>query len=142
MLNNVALTGRLTKDVELKYLGTGTAVGTFTLAVNRTFKNKQGENEADFINIVVWRNQAENCANYIRKGSLVAVEGRIQSRTYDNQEGKKIYVTEVVANMVHFLDTRKKNDDGYNAKPKNQIDKPLPRGLNEISDADESELPF
>ena len=96
MLNKVSLVGRLTRDVELRYLGNGTPVANFTLAVNRTFKNKSGEREADFINIVVWRKQAENCANYIGKGSLVAVSGRLQSRSYDTAEGQRRYVTEVV----------------------------------------------
>ena len=106
MLNKVSLVGRLTRDVELRYLGNGTPVANFTLAVNRTFKNKSGEREADFINIVVWRKQAENCANYIGKGSLVAVSGRLQSRSYDTAEGQRRYVTEVVADEVHFLDSK------------------------------------
>jgi len=109
MLNKVSLVGRLTKDVELRYLGNGTPVANFTLAVDRTFKNKNGEKEADFINIQVWRKQAENCANYIGKGSLVAISGRIQTRNYDTAEGQKRYITEVVAEEVHFLDSRKKS---------------------------------
>lgn len=104
MLNKVNLVGRLTKDPELKFISSGTAVATFSIAVDRTFKNKQGEKEADFIPIVVWGKQAENCANYIGKGRLVAISGRIQTRSYDTQEGQKRWVTEIVAEEVHFLD--------------------------------------
>lgn len=106
MLNRVILIGRLTKDPELRYTPNGTAVASFTLAVNRSFTNQQGEREADFIPIVVWQKQAENCANYIGKGSLVAVEGRLQVRTYDNKEGQRRWVTEVIAENVRFLDKR------------------------------------
>lgn len=106
MLNRVILIGRLTKDPELRYTQNGTAVASFTLAVNRTRTNQQGEREADFIPVVVWQKQAENCANFIGKGSLVAVEGRLQIRTYDDKEGQRRWVTEVVAENVRFLDKR------------------------------------
>ena len=109
MLNRVILIGRLTKDLDLRYTPTGVAVATFTLAVDRPFSNQQGEREADFIPIVTWRQLAENCANYLRKGRLVAVEGRIQVRNYENNEGKKVYVTEVVADNVRFLESNKTN---------------------------------
>lgn len=109
MLNKVALTGRMTKDPELRYLGNGTPVASFTLAVDRPFKNKDGQKEADFINIQVWRKQAENVAQYTGKGSLVAIAGRIQTRNYENKEGKRVYITEVVADEVHFLSTNKSN---------------------------------
>ncbi len=99
MLNRVILIGRLTKDPELRYTQNGTAVATFTLAVDRKFKRE----EADFIPIVVWAKQAENCATYLNKGSQVAIEGRIQVRTYDNQEGQRRWVTEVVAEDVRFM---------------------------------------
>jgi len=106
MLNKVILVGRLTRDPDLRYTTNGgVAVTRFTVAVNRKFTNQQGEREADFINIVTWRNLAENCGNYLRKGSLVAVEGRIQTRSYENQEGRTVYVTEVVADDVRFLST-------------------------------------
>ena len=88
MINRVVLVGRLTKDPELRYTPNGIPVSTFTLAVNRTFTNRQGEREADFINCVVWRKQAENVANYLRKGSLAGVEGRIQTRSYEAQDGR------------------------------------------------------
>ena len=104
-MNKVILIGRLTKDLEIKYVGEGTAVANFTLAVDRPFKNQQGERETDFIPIVVWRKQAENCANYISKGSLVALEGRMEVRSYE-KDGQRRWVTEVVADNVRFLDKR------------------------------------
>ncbi len=106
MLNRVVLVGRLTKDPDLRYTASGVAVANFTIAVNRPFSNQQGEREADFINCVIWRKPAENLANYMGKGSLVGVDGRIQTRSYDNQDGKRVYVTEVVADSVQFLESR------------------------------------
>ncbi|MFE5322307.1 single-stranded DNA-binding protein [Paenibacillus sp. NPDC056579] len=105
MLNRVILIGRLTRDPELRYTPSGVAVTTFTLAVDRPFTNQQKEREADFINIVTWRQLAETCANYLRKGRLAAVEGRIQVRNYDNNEGRRVYVTEVIADNVRFLES-------------------------------------
>lgn len=105
MLNRVILIGRLTRDPELRYTPSGVAVTTFTLAVDRPFTNQQREREADFINIVTWRQLAETCANYLRKGRLTAVEGRIQVRNYDNNEGRRVYVTEVIADNVRFLES-------------------------------------
>src|SRR5690554_5655090 len=104
MLNKVVLIGRLTRDPELKYLPSGVSVATFTLAVNRNFKNQQGEVEADFIPIVTWRALAENVGKYMSKGRLVAVSGRIQVRNYQTQEGQTRYITEVVADDVRFLE--------------------------------------
>jgi len=109
MLNRVILIGRLTKDPDMRYSPSGVACTTFTLAVDRTFKNENGEREADFIPIVVWRKLAENCAEYLRKGRLCAVEGRIQVRHYDNNEGRRVYVTEVVADNVRFLERAQEN---------------------------------
>lgn len=106
MINRVVLVGRLTKDPELRYTPNGVPVATFTLAVNRPFANAQGEREADFILCVVWRKAAENVANFLKKGSLAGVDGRIQTRSYDNQEGRRVYVTEVVAESVQFLEPR------------------------------------
>lgn len=106
MLNRVILIGRLTKDPELRHTPAGVAVTQFTLAVDRPFTSgDKKEREADFINIVTWRQLAETCANYLRKGRLTAVEGRIQVRNYDNNEGKKVYVTEVIADNVRFLES-------------------------------------
>lgn len=120
MMNRVVLVGRLTKDPELRYTPSGVAVATFTIAVNRTFSNQQGEKEADFINCVVWRKPAENVANFLKKGSLAGVDGRIQTRSYDGQDGKRVYVTEVVAESVQFLEPRgsnQNNDQQRNSFP-------------------------
>lgn len=105
MLNNVILIGRLTKDPDMRYTPSGQAVTTFSLAVDRGYQNQQGQKEVDFINIVTWAKQAEIVAQYCKKGRLVAVEGRIQTRNYENNEGKKVYVTEVVAESVKFLES-------------------------------------
>lgn len=115
MLNRAVLTGRLTRDVELRYTQTGTAVGTFTLAVDRTFKNQQGEREADFINCVIWRKSAENFANFVHKGSLVGIDGRIQTRNYENQQGQRVYVTEIVVENFALLQSRSDRDGGNNS---------------------------
>ncbi|MGL4821316.1 MAG: single-stranded DNA-binding protein [Bacilli bacterium] len=106
MINRVVLVGRLTKDPDMRYTPNGVAVATFTLAVNRPFSGQSGEREADFINCVVWRKQAENTANFLRKGSLAGVEGRMQTRSYDGQDGKRVYVTEVVCDTVQFLEPK------------------------------------
>jgi len=106
MLNRVILIGRLTRDPELRYTPNGNAVASFTLAVDRGRPNAQGEREADFIPIVVWQKQAENCANFLGKGSLVAVDGRMQVRNYDGKDGVRRWVTEVVAENVRFLERR------------------------------------
>ena len=105
-MNKVVLIGRLTRDPELRYTSSNLPVATFSLAVNRNFTNQSGEREADFINIVVWRKQAENIKNYLTQGSQVAIDGRIQTRTYDGEDGKKRYITEVVADNVQFLDNK------------------------------------
>ncbi|MGX7368012.1 single-stranded DNA-binding protein [Enterococcus casseliflavus] len=107
MINNLTLVGRLTKDPDLKYTGNGIAVATFTLAVNRNFTNQSGEREADFINCVIWRKPAETLANYAKKGVLIGVTGRIQTRSYDNQQGQKVYVTEVIADNFQLLESKK-----------------------------------
>ena len=106
MINNVTLVGRLTKDVELKYTPSNVANVSFTLAVNRTFKNANGERESDFINCVIWRKSAENFANWVKKGALIGITGRIQTRNYENQQGQRIYVTEVVAENFQMLESR------------------------------------
>lgn len=106
MINNVSLTGRLTRDCDLKYTGNGNAVASFSLAVNRSFK-REGEPDADFINCVVWNKTAEALANYTRKGSLIGVIGRIQTRNYENQQGQQVYVTEIICSQVVFLETQK-----------------------------------
>ena len=110
-MNKVLLIGRLTRDPELRYTGSNRAVTQITIAVNRNFSNQNGEREADFINVVVWDKAAENLKKYVGKGRMIAVEGRIQTRNYDNNEGKKVYVTEVVAQNVQFLDSRSASDN-------------------------------
>lgn len=110
MMNNVNLIGRLTKDCDFKYTGTGKAVGNFKIAVNRDFTNPQGEREADFIDCVIWGKPSEAFANYTRKGSLVSVTGRLQSRNYENQQGQKVYVTEVVVEHFDFLENKDQLD--------------------------------
>src|SRR5690625_2484325 len=119
MLNRVVLVGRLTKDPELKYTASGVAVANFTIACNRPYKNQQGENEADFINCVAWRKPAENLANYMKKGGLIGVDGRIQTRSYEGQDGKMVYVTEVVAESIQFLESRQQS--GNTGKSQQQI---------------------
>lgn len=115
MINNVVLVGRLTRDAELRYTQSNIAVATFTLAVNRPFKNEAGEREADFINCVIWRQSAENLANWAKKGSLIGITGVIQTRSYDNQQGQRVYVTEVVASNFQLLESRnsQQNTQGH-----------------------------
>ena len=108
LINNVILVGRLTRDPELKYLSDGTAVTMFNLAVNRNFRNQTGEVEADFVAIKLWNKLAENTANFCRKGSLVGVTGRIQTRRYEDSKGTTVFVTEVIGDSVRFLDRRKR----------------------------------
>jgi single-strand DNA-binding protein len=124
MMNRTILVGRLTKDPDLRYTSNGVPVATFTLAINRPFQKENGEKEADFINIVVWRKPAENVANFLKKGSLAGVDGRIQTRNYEGQDGKRVYITEVVAESVQFLES--KNKSSYQPP----IDPPPERGNN------------
>ncbi|CAM4435707.1 MAG: single-stranded DNA-binding protein [Paenibacillus macerans] len=112
MLNRVILIGRLTRDPELRYTPSGVAVTQFTIAVDRPFTSQGGEREADFIPVVTWRQLAETCANYLRKGRLTAVEGRIQVRNYENNEGRRVYVTEVIADNVRFLESNREGGSG------------------------------
>ena len=141
MINRVILVGRLTKDPEYRQTPSGVSVATFTLAVNRSFTNSQGEREADFINVVVFRKQAENVNKYLSKGSLAGVDGRIQSRSYENQEGRRVFVTEVIADNVHFLEPKKSNQPqqqrGQAPANNNQFS-----NNNSVNDLDDSMLPF
>ncbi len=132
-MNNVSLVGRLTKDVELKYTGSQTAVATGTLAVNRQFKNANGEREVDFINFVAWRKPAEILSSYASKGSQIGITGRIQTRNYEGNDGKRVYVTEVIAESVVLLDS-KPNNYSKNENPPFSTSSPV-----DISDDD---LPF
>nr|DAI20087.1 MAG TPA: Single strand binding protein [Caudoviricetes sp.] len=112
-MNNANLVGRLTRPVDLRYTQTGIAYGSFTIVVNRKYKNKDGEREADFINCVIWKKGAELLANYTQKGSLIGVSGPIQTRSYDNQQGQRVYVTEVLVENFDFLESRKNDADGF-----------------------------
>ena len=120
MINRVILVGRLTKDPEYRQTPSGVSVATFTLAVNRSFTNSQGEREADFINVVVFRKQAENVNKYLSKGSLAGVDGRIQSRSYENTEGQRVFVTEVVADSVQFMDSKGSNQQNNQSQQQGQ----------------------
>lgn len=133
MLNKSLLIGRLVRDPETKTLANGTAVSSFTLAVDRDFKNANGQKECDFIPIVAWRKTAELCGKYLTKGSQIAVEGRIQTRSYDTADGTKRYVTEVIADQVHFV--------GGKSESQNHLDgaKEVYDGFEEIPDED---VPF
>ncbi|MGY3779348.1 single-stranded DNA-binding protein [Isobaculum melis] len=124
MINRVVLVGRLTKDVDLRYTGSGTAVSSFTVAVNRQFTNQNGEREADFINCVAWRKTAETLANFTRKGSLVGLEGRIQTRSYDNQQGQRVYVTEVVVDTFSMLESKSVSEQRQGSGGGNQSQAP------------------
>ncbi|HEM3648150.1 TPA: single-stranded DNA-binding protein [Streptococcus suis] len=131
MINNVVLVGRMTRDAELRYTPSNQAVATFTLAVNRNFKNQDGEREADFINVVIWRQQAENLANWAKKGALIGITGRIQTRSYDNQQGQRVYVTEVVAESFQLLESRGQQSNSQdssfgNSSPMDIQDEDLP----------------
>lgn len=142
MLNNVCLVGRLTKDSELRYTQSNQAVATFTLAVNRNFKSQNGERESDFINCVIWRQQAENLANWAKKGALIGITGRIQTRSYENQQGQRVYVTEVVADNFQLLESRKDREAGQSqgySQPDFSRQEPMNANPMDISDDD---LPF
>nr|DAX64626.1 MAG TPA: Single strand binding protein [Caudoviricetes sp.] len=143
MLNNVVLVGRMTKDAELRYTPQNQAIATFTLAVNRNFKNANGEREADFINCVIWRQQAENLANWAKKGVLIGITGRIQTRSYENQQGQRVYVTEVIADNFQLLESRNQSQDKTQASSNEVPDFSRNNNLNgnpmDISDDD---LPF
>lgn len=166
MINSVCLVGRLTRDPELKYTGNNIAVASFSLAVNRNFKDANGEREADFINCVIWRQQAENLANWAKKGALIGITGRIQTRSYENQQGQRVYVTEVVAENFQMLESRNSQgnqqnqgnsfqngnsskggnvNNGYNQQPQqapNNSRGGAPFGNSNPMDIQDSDLPF
>ena len=138
MINRTILVGRLTKDPEFRTTPSGVNVANFTLAVNRTFTNSQGEREADFINVVVFRKQAENVNNYLSKGQLAGVDGRIQTRSYENKEGKRVFVTEVVADSVQFMEPKSQQSKPQQTQAK---DNPFANGNGPI-DIKSEDLPF
>ena len=148
MINGVVLTGRLTRDVDLRYTQSGDAVGTFNLAVDRRFKNQQGEREADFVQCVIWRKSAENFANFFHKGSLVGIEGRIQTRNYETQQGNRVYVTEVIVENFTFLERKSENNYGGNGNlpmpqqtPPSTTNDPFANTGDSI-DVNDNDLPF
>ena len=138
MINNVVLVGRLTRDPELRYTPSNVAVATFSLAVNRNFKNQAGDREADFISCIMWRQQAENFANWLKKGTLVGITGRIQTRSYDNQQGQRVYVTEVVVESFQTLE--KKDNSANQSSMENQM--PPSCGASDSMDIPDDGLPF
>lgn len=138
MINNVTLVGRLTRDPELRYTTSNVAVATFNMAVNRNFKGANGEREADFINCMIWRKPAELLSEWCKKGNLVGITGRIQTRSYDNQQGQRVYVTEVVAESFQLLEKRDKTAD--HSSMENQM--PPSYGQGEPMDISDDDLPF
>lgn len=144
-MNRTVLVGRLTRDVDLRYTPSGTAVANFTIAINRPFKSQDGEQQADFINGVVWRKPAENLANYMKKGSQIGVDGRLQSRTYEDKSGKTVFVTEVVADSIQFLESKGSQGDQDQSK-QTQINQQSHDDQSEQEaqpiDIDDDELPF
>ena len=138
MINNVVLVGRLTRAPELRYTPSNVAVATFSLAVNRNFKNQAGDREADFINCMIWRKPAELLSEWCKKGNLVAITGRIQTRSYENQQGQRVYVTEVVAESFQLLEKRDKTAD--HSSMENQM--PPSFGASNPMDIPDDGLPF
>ena len=132
-MNKVILVGNLTRDPELQTTSSGVPVCRFSLAISRRYANAEGERGTDFINIIVWRNQAENCAKYLKKGSKVAITGSIQTGSYDAQDGTKRYVTDVVAQEVEFIGSRQSGDSQVGSKDEDD------GGLTPI---DDDTLPF
>lgn len=142
-MNKVVLIGNLTRDPELQTTNSGVSVCRFSLAVARRFANSEGEREADFINIVVWRNQAENCHKYLKKGSKCAVVGRIQTSSYDAADGSKRYTTDVVADEVEFISTRNGGDNsegGFTPSDEGKVS--APKQTAELEEIDDDSLPF
>lgn len=142
MLNNVNLCGRLTRDIDLRYTQAGKAVGSFSLAVNRNFKNDKGDYEADFINCTIWGKSAENLANFVSKGSLVNISGRLNTRNYDNKQGQKVYVTEVIVEHFDLLDSKSESKKASNTGDKNRQSKDPFANSGQPIDIDDSMLPF
>ena len=136
MINNVTLIGRLTRDAELRYTQTNIATAQFNIACNRNFKNANDEYDADFINCVMWREQAERFCNWTRKGMLVGITGRIQTRSYENQHGQRVYVTEVVAESFQVLEKRD------NTANQNSMTEQMPPSYTSPMDITDDKLPF
>lgn len=138
MINNVTLVGRLTRDPELRYTPSNIAITTFNMAVNRNFKNQAGDREADFINCMIWRQQAENLASWAKNGALIGITGRIQTRSYDNQQGQRVYVTEVVADTFQLLEKRDNSANQSNIEDQ----MPASFGATNPLDISDDDMPF
>ncbi len=141
-MNKTILIGNLSKDPELATTNGGVSVCRFTLAVQRRFQNADGERDADFINIVVWRGQAENCHKFLKKGSKCAVVGRIQISSYEAQDGTKRYVTEVVADEVEFVGSKPRDDEGGNSSFVREPHQTAQKQVAELEPIDDDSLPF
>lgn len=141
-MNKVILIGNLSRDPELATTNGGVSVCRFTIAVQRRFQNADGEREADFINVVVWRGQAENCHKFLRKGSKCAVVGRIQTSSYETQDGTKRYVTEVIADEVEFIGTRPRDDEGGASFTREPRQAAPQKQTAELEPIDDDSLPF
>ena len=143
-MNKVCLIGRITKDPEIRYTANNIAVATFSLAVNRTFKNADGNYEADFINCVAFRNTADLLSKYVHKGDQLGIEGHIQTRNYDDKDGKKIYVTEIIVDSLDFTGSKKEQPETQNGTQETQTATVDPyKDFGEIVENDDSlELPF
>ena len=139
MMNSVNLVGRLTKEVDLKYTPNGNATGTFILAVNRNYTNANGEREADYIRCAIWRKAAETLAKFTGKGSLIGINGRLQTRSYQNQQGQTMYVTEVLVTDFYLLESKEVNEQRAKAITNNQVEQSTFENDVQISDSD---LPF
>lgn len=126
MINRTIVTGRLVKNIEIRYTQNNIAVTQFTLAITRKFKNANGDYESDFINCVAYKSTAELLSKYVKKGDLLGIEGRIQTRNYENEEGKRIYITEIVVDSIDFLQSKKEEKS-----PVNEVESPVKSGLND-----------
>ena len=146
MINRVVLTGRLTRNPELKTTQNGLSVASFTLAVNRQFTDSQGKREADFINCVIWRKSAENLCKFTHKGSLIGIDGRIQTRSYDNKDGQRVYITEVVVDSFSLLESKNEsqaNNQSSNNSNANAATEPDPfAGASDSISIGDDDLPF
>lgn len=138
-MNKVVLVGNLTKDPELTTTNNGVSLCKFTIAVPRRFAGNDGEREADFLPIIVWRAQAENCYKYLKKGSKAGVVGSVQTRSYDAPDGNRRYITEIIAEEVEFLSTKNGGDDFQPEKPFNEDKKDV---VNKFEPIDDDNLPF
>ena len=142
MINSTVLVGRLTRDPELKYTGNNVAVASFSLAVNRNFKDANGERETDFINCVIWRQQAENLANWAKKGALIGITGRIQTRSYENQQGQRVYVTEVNVSNFDNLQPRDHSNTSSQSPDFGPAEGGFPGGGVPLDDSMFENIPF